>query len=63
MGRGWGWGKTGGKEGLEMRLRLMEAGKANTEPLTSSVALTVSTAWLVATEAEITKQLCCKTEI
>ena len=47
-----------------MRLIIKEAGKvANIEPLTSSVPLTVSTAWLVATEAEVTKQLRCETEI
>ena len=46
MGKDWRQGRPGDE--------------ASTEPLVSSVALTVSTAWLVATEAEVTKQLCCK---
>ena len=37
--------------------------EANTDLSASSVTLTVSTAWLVATEAEVAKQLCCGTEI
>ena len=57
MGDGKGW-----EMGKNRRWERMGDGE---EPdlSVSSVTLTVSTARLVATEAEVAKQLCCRTEI
>ena len=59
------WERTGDGEEREMEKEWQERPRdeANTDLSASSVTLTVSTAWLVATEAEVAKQLCCGTEI